>query len=61
MPLGVSTFSYEATGFTSATRLVNTFTNNGDACVISFGMGNGYCTVWLQFSQSRLVGHYIKY
>jgi uncharacterized protein (DUF2141 family) len=63
MTLGTSTFSYEATGFTSATRLINTFASNSDACVISFGddMGNSYCTVWLQYSSNRLVGHYIKY
>ena len=63
MPLGTSPFSYEATGFTVATRLITTFVNNGDACVIGFGddTGNGYCTVWLQYSQSRLFGHYIKY
>ncbi|MGD0341746.1 MAG: hypothetical protein ABSA76_08580, partial [Bacteroidales bacterium] len=64
MLLGTGSFSYEATGFQKGDRLVATFANNGDACVISFGdqySGGGYCTVWLQYSSSRLFGNYIKY
>lgn len=63
MVLGTGSFSYEATGFTSATRNICTFNNNGDACVISFGddTGTGYCTVWLQWVGSKIFGHYIKY
>jgi hypothetical protein len=67
MPLAdPGTLSYVATGFRASdgNRLVVTFSNNGDACVISFGDQygvNGYCTVWLQYSSSRLFGHYIKY
>ncbi len=63
MLLGTSSFSYEATGFQNGNRLVVPFASNGDACVISFGDQNngGYCTVWLQYSNSKLFGHYIKY
>jgi hypothetical protein len=63
MVLGTGSIAYEATGFTAGNRLVNTFANNGDACVISFGDrdNGGYCTVWLQYANSKLFGHYIKY
>ena len=63
MGLGTGSFSYEATGFTTATRDICTLSQNGEACEISFrdDAGSEYCTVWLQYATSELVGHYIKY
>jgi hypothetical protein len=63
MGLGVGSFSYEATGFTTATRDICILSQNGEACEISFRDDSGaeFCTVWLQYATSELVGHYVKY
>lgn len=63
MGLGTASFSYEATGFTTATRDICTLSQNGEACVISFrdDAGTEFCTVWLQYATSELAGHYVKY
>jgi hypothetical protein len=63
MGLGTGAFSYEATGFTTATRDICILSQNGEACEISFrdDAGTEFCTVWLQYATSELAGHYIKY
>jgi len=63
MGLGTGAFTYEATGFTTATRDICTISQNGEACVISFrdDAGAEFCTVWLQYATSELTGHYVKY
>lgn len=63
MGLGTAAFSYEATGFTTATRDICILSANGEACVISFrdDAGAEFCTVWLQYATSELAGHFIKY
>lgn len=40
-----------------------TITSNSWAYQISFGdeYNNGYCTVWVQYSNGKLFGHYVKY
>lgn len=63
MPLGTTGLSHESTGLVNGTKLLVTFASNGDACEISFGdeSGNGTCTVWLQYVNSIITGHYVKY
>ena len=38
------------------------FVNNGDGLEIHFGLENGstYSSVWLQYSNSRVFGHYMQ-
>ncbi len=45
-------------------KLIDWANNNDDAAEIHFGQADGtegYCSVWVQYANGRLVGHYIRY
>jgi hypothetical protein len=49
---------------TTEYKLIDWNNNNDDGAEIHFGQADGtggYCSVWIQYANGRIVGHYIKY